>query len=99
MTHPHELIVPPAAANDESARELLRAWAVGGGLHVTLAPSLWDEPENWGIALADVTRHLADAYAELKGTDRADTIQRIRQLFDAELDSPTDEPIGSFVRK
>ena len=99
MVHAHELVIPPTAEKDESARELLRAWGVAGGLHVTLAPDLWDEPGNWGIALADITRHLSDAYAELNGIDKAETIQRIRMLFDAELDSPTDEPTGHFVRK
>ncbi len=97
MAHSHELIVPPVAENDESARELLRAWGVGGGLHVTLASNLWDEPGNWGIALADIARHLSEAYAELKGIEKAETIRRIRILFDAELDSPTDEPTGTFV--
>ncbi len=97
MAHSHELIVPPGVENDESARELLRAWGTGDGLHVTLAPNLWDEPGHWGIALADITRHLANAYAEMKGIDRVETIKKIRILFDAELDSPTDEPIGNLI--
>jgi len=97
MNHPNELIVPPIAANDPKSRELIRAWGSQGGLHVSLAPDLWDEPGNWGIALADVTRHLADAYTQLQGAERTETIQRIRQIFDAELDSPTDEPTGNFV--
>lgn len=98
MTHPHELRIPPAAAADDSAREMMRAWGAGGGLHITLAPDLLDDPGNWGIVLADVTRHLADAYAKLKDFDRTVTIDRIRELFEAELDSPTDAPTGFFVK-
>jgi hypothetical protein len=41
--------------------------------------------------LVDVRRHVAKAYAK-KGRDEAETLQRIRDLFDAEWSDPTDAP-------
>jgi hypothetical protein len=49
------------------------------------------------ILLADVARHVANALAEEMGLSREDSIQRIRELFNAEMDRPTDKPSGHFV--
>ena len=57
----------------------------------------WEDAGNWGILLADVARHVANATEEAEGTPRREMLDRIRLLFNTELDSPTDEPSGGFV--
>lgn len=92
-----ELLIPPAALDDPKSGELLRAWIANHGLHCTLNVHVWDDAGNWGIMLADVARHVANAKHDLDGSDRHEIVRRIRELFDAELDSPTDKPSGDFV--
>ena len=62
-----ELTIPPAAADGRKSVELVRAWIVDDGLHCSLRPGVWPgggesyEPIGWGLLLADVARHAADA--------------------------------------
>jgi hypothetical protein len=51
----------------------------------------WSDPAAWGLLLVDIARHASLAY-EREGRDRAETLARIREGFDAEWSSPTDEP-------
>ncbi len=51
----------------------------------------------WGIALADLARHLADAFAADHGRAVDVTLADIRAGFEDELDEPTDKPTGGFV--
>jgi hypothetical protein len=79
----------PATASEKGGTEVLRAFVVEGQLHVALRRS-FDEPEVWGLAIADIARHAARIFAnETKLTERA-ALEKIRHMFDAELDSPTD---------
>jgi len=91
-----DLTVPTEVEVDPKAREVLRAWVANDGLVCALRPETWPEAGNWGIVLADVARHVANAVRDLNGTDPGETIMKIRTLFVAELDSPTDEPTGHF---
>ena len=43
----------------------------------------------WGLLLADVARHAANAYAN-EGSDPMVVLARIREMFDAEMFEPTD---------
>ena len=90
-----ELPVPSAAIADASARELARVWAAGGEQHVSLAAGLWTDPGAWGLLLVDLARHVANAYEQTEGRDRAEVLARIRDAFDAEWQTPTDSPTGS----
>jgi len=56
-------------------------------------------PAAWGIALADVTRHLADAYHQTHGLALDESIRRIQEGMTAELSAPTDQPTGGFVER
>ena len=67
----------------------MRAVVVDGALHVSLRRA-FDDPEAWGMVIADVTRHVARIYATEDKFNEAETIERIRALFNAEIDSPTD---------
>jgi hypothetical protein len=97
MAHANELKVPPTASQDREARECLRAWVVDGGLEVALHPQVWPQPAYWGIALADIVRHLALAYEQAEGRNPEQTASEILTLLLAEFQSPTDQPVGGFA--
>ena len=88
---------PPALASDKSAREVLRVWVKPewSQMQVALLTNHSD-PAVWGIALADIARHVAKAY-ELSGTvPENEALSRIKQLIDAEWTAPTDMPEGKL---
>ena len=82
------LVIPPTAL-EQGGVEVLRAAIVDGGLHVSLRRA-FDDPEAWGMLIADVARHVARIYATENKFREEETLERIRALFNAELDSPTD---------
>ena len=89
-----ELMIPPATENDPKAYEILRVWGAHGSQHVTIAWDLWDDPAAWGIMLADLANHVANAFQQEKGNPKAETLEKIRSLFNQELAAPTDVPKG-----
>jgi Domain of unknown function (DUF5076) len=89
-----ELKIPGAAKGDSEAVEILRIWLSGGSQHVSLKTDVWDDPTAWGLMLADLARHVANAYAA-GGGDREETRRLVIQGFQIEMDSPTDEPRGA----
>ena len=82
------LHIPPAAL-EQGGVELLRAVIVDGGLHVSLRRA-FDDPQAWGMLIADVTRHAARIFATETKLTEDEAIERIRAMFDAEMDAPTD---------
>jgi hypothetical protein len=92
--HPQELPIPSAASRDNRAIELARIWAAGGKQHVSLATGIWDDPAAWGIMLVDLAKHVANAYAQTTGAMESETLQRIKEGFDAEWNTATDRPTG-----
>lgn len=99
MSHTdNRLSIPPAAISDPHSVEMVRAWIANSALHCSLEVGVWsDKVGAWGILLADIARHVANAMEEQEGAAVSETIAAIRQAFDAEMDSPTDEPTGGFV--
>ncbi len=93
--HKHELPVPAPALGDANARELVRMWAASGAQHVAIATGLWKDPAAWGLALVDLARHVARAYAQTEAMEERAALRRIREGFDAEWSSPTDRPKGT----
>ena len=85
----NELAVPGAAFGDPSAQEMLRAWSIGGGLQVSMQRN-FDDPAVWGLLLTDIARHAARIYARETDYTEESALERIRQLFDAEMAKPTD---------
>ena len=57
----------------------------------------FDEPDAWGILLADVARHVARLYAKEQVMAEEQALARVRLLFDAEMDSPTDPGSTSAI--
>ena len=94
----NQLTIPPAAADDPKAFELVRAWVAQGDLHVSLQMGGWDDPTAWGVVLADLVRHVARFYAEQKHLPPEQTITRVRGAMDAELDGEEDAPEDSRVQ-
>jgi len=82
------LHVPPAAF-EQGGTEVLRAIIVNGALHISLRRA-FDDPEAWGMLIADITRHVARIYATEDKFREEETMERIRALYDAEMDAPTD---------
>ncbi|WP_321472870.1 DUF5076 domain-containing protein [uncultured Paludibaculum sp.] len=91
-----DLSVPAEVETDPKAREVVRAWVANGGLVCALRPETWSDASIWGILLADVARHVANAVHDLNGDEPGATVEKIRALFNAELAAPTDEPTGHF---
>jgi hypothetical protein len=92
---PKNALEPPQLSKDETAAEVLRVWVTPdwGRVQVSL-DTRHENPGAWGLALVDVARHVAKAYA-LKGEmSENEALARIKQLFDAEWQSPTDIPEG-----
>jgi hypothetical protein len=91
-----DLNVPSEVERDAKAREVLRAWVANGGLTCSLRPDTWGDPSAWGIVLADVARHVANAVRDLNGEEPTATTAKILAVFNAELSEPTGEPSGRF---
>ena len=62
---------------------------VDGDLHVSLRHA-FDDPDPWGMLLADVTRHVARIYATDSNLTQDQVIERVRTIYSAEMDQPTD---------
>jgi hypothetical protein len=100
----HALTIPPAALRDEKSVHMLGAWIAEEGLHCSLNVSFFEgnghnEPEAWGVVLADVVRHLADALNKHSGANRQVSIELITEAMRSELEEPTSEAEGDFVAK
>ena len=87
-----ELQPPPLARLTPESFEVLRVWTQAGISQQVALTTAWKDPGAWGLMLVDIARHAAKAY-EREGFTAKEVLQRIRELFDAEWDSPTDEPL------
>ena len=90
------LQVPPAAL-EQGGVEILRAAIVAGGLHVSLRRA-FDDPEAWGMLIADVARHAARIFARETSWTEEEVLERVRSMFDAEMDAPTDPGSTAAMR-
>jgi len=86
-----ELELPPIASANSKSVEVLRVRAAPGEPQQLVLKTTWKEPGAWGLMLADIARHAANAYAN-EGRDRTEVLARIREMLDAEFSAPTDEP-------
>jgi len=87
----NELEKPPIS-REKGSFEILRVW---GGKNLPQQYALnttWDDPGAWGLLLVDIARHAAKSYGSSGGITEQEALSRIKQLLDAEWDSPTDEP-------
>ena len=89
------LHIPPAAL-EQGGVEVLRAIIIDGALHVSLRRA-FDDPEPWGMLIADITRHIARIYANESALSQDQVVERVRTIYDAEMDSPTDPGTTSAI--
>ncbi|MES1154956.1 MAG: DUF5076 domain-containing protein [Pseudorhodoplanes sp.] len=97
MSASYDTLQIPSNARDKGGIEVLRAGVVDGGLHVTLRRA-FNDPQAWGILLADVARQVARVYAQEGDNEENDVITRIREAFGTEMDTPMNSlsigPVG-----
>jgi len=91
------LDVPYTIEGDPNAIEVARIWVAHGRQHVHLRSGLWEDPAAWGIMLVDLARHVANAYEADGRGDYFEVLGKIRHMFDAEWDSPTDIATGQLT--
>ncbi len=97
MSQKDALPIPAAASRDPRSLEVLRVWIANGEQHVALAFGMWEDAAAWGLLLADLARHIAEAHAQQDtDVDAEDFLERLRSGMEAELDGPTDDIEGSI---
>ena len=89
------LHIPPAAM-EQGGVEVLRAVIVDGGLHVSLRRA-FDDPEAWGMLIADIARHIARIYAKESAMSEETVLERVRAIFESEMDAPSDPGTTSAI--
>ncbi len=97
MADSNQLQIPGEARNDRKSFELLRVWIANQEQHISLRAGVWDDPAAWGMMLADLAGHIANSFEQGAGMDRDEALHHIREGFDAEFDSPTDEISGELT--
>ena len=73
----------------EDATEVLRAFVIDGGLSIAFQRA-FEDPDMWGLLLVDIARHAARAYARESDYTEEDALERIVEMFEAEIARPTD---------
>ena len=91
---PKEQPIPPDALTNDNAVEVLRAFVVDGGLSISFVRA-FDDPAMWGMMLVDIARHAARVFEKEGVMTENEALERIVDLFDAELSRPTDLGVTS----
>ena len=89
MAGPREQPLPPDVMGREDATEVLRAFVIDGGLSIAFQRA-FEEPDMWGLLLVDIARHAARAFARESEYSEEDALERIVEMFEAEIARPTD---------
>ena len=97
MAQSDQLRVPEPARTDAKSFELLRVWIAHQDQHISLRVGVWQDPEAWGMMLADLARHIAASFEKAESRDPEEMLTRIKAGFDAEFDSPTDDIRGELA--
>ncbi|MCS3895872.1 hypothetical protein M2171_005005 [Bradyrhizobium japonicum USDA 38] len=81
--------MPPDVLARDDAVEILRVFVLDGGLSMAFQRA-FEEPDMWGLLLVDLARHAARAYARESEYTEEDALSRILEMFQAEIERPTD---------
>jgi Domain of unknown function (DUF5076) len=103
MAVANELPIPPEALASRSV-EMIRVWLANERQHIVLNIGFWeergiDERAAWGIVLADMVHHIANAHEAEYGHEPQESIAKIRAAFDAEMEAATSVRLGEFVNE
>ena len=85
-----EELESPVVSAESRAMELISVWIIDKKPTCVITSNLWSDPSAWGLLMADVIRHLGNAYA-IEGRDREEVIARIKHVFDIEWNNPTSD--------
>jgi hypothetical protein len=97
--------IPDAALRDKDAVEMLRVWIAQRGLHCSMKVGMYRETMNVpeekarGTIFADVARHVTKALESGYSTNAAESLEKIRDSFLAELAAPTSEAKVGLVQR
>jgi hypothetical protein len=92
--------IPPAALRDDDALEVARVWIAEQGLHCSLRVGLYagdgvsSEIAAWGVILADLAGHVADALSAEGLGRRSDLLDAPAERFSDEVAAPSSERTG-----
>ena len=89
------LHIPPAAL-EQGGTEVLRAVIVEGELHISLRRA-FEDPETWGMLLADIARHVGRSYASESAVSEQTVIDRLCAVFESEMEEPSDPGTTNIV--
>jgi hypothetical protein len=81
-----DALAAPPAALEKGGVEIMRGAIVEGTLQLTLRPAFAD-PQAWGMVLADIARNVARIHAIEHGRSESETIDRIRDMLESELNA------------
>ncbi len=74
-------------------------WVAGGEQDVAVSVGMWEDASSWGVLLADLARHIADAHAQQDDqVDPEDFLESIRSGMETELDGPGEDDIEGTVQ-
>lgn len=86
--------MPPDVIGRDEAVEVLRAFVIDGGLSISFMRA-FEDPGTWGVLLVDIARHAARAYQNEGVASEAEALRAIREMFEAEIATPTDPGVTS----
>ena len=92
--------IPPAALRDTDSLELARVWIAQQGLHCSLKVGLYAgdgvsrEMTAWGIILADLAGHVADALSAEGMGSRVTLLEALVESFNDEVAAPSSGRTG-----
>ena len=89
MAGPKQQPLPPDVIGRDDAIEILRVFVLDGGLSMAFQRA-FEEPDMWGLLLVDLARHAARAYARESEMSEKEALDRILDMFEAEIERPTD---------
>lgn len=101
----NERPIPDAALEDNDAVEMLRVWIAKRQLHCSIKVGMYkeagkvSEEKAWGIILADAARHISSALEASYAGPRGDILEKIRESFGNELNRPTSDLTGGFIKR
>lgn len=70
-----------------------------GAIEMVLSVDTWKDPSAWGLFLADLARHVSDAYKQAHGRPADRTLSEVLRIFHAEIEQPTDDARGHLHRQ
>lgn len=96
--------IPEAATLDQNSMELARIWLADRSLVCSMRIGFYEdrginEPDAWGIILADIAKHVSNGLQDRYGSDPSSVMRAIKMAFDNELEKSTSHASGHFSSK